>query len=115
VNLGQVPEARRRFEALPRALEGDYLRLQRTVTELYLALAEETHQFDPSFLREQTDIALGLREVSVLPALLAWAQGFAGHPTEAASLLAAARQKPSVRFLHKLYPRLGAWMDTQPR
>jgi tetratricopeptide (TPR) repeat protein len=115
VNLGQVPEARRRFEALPRTLEGDYLRLQRTITELYLALAEETHQFDPSFLREQADIALGLREVSVLPALLAWAQDFAGHSTEAASLLTAARQRPSLKFVHKLYPRLGAWMDAQLR
>jgi hypothetical protein len=115
VNLGQIPEARRRFEALPRALEGDYLRLQRTIAELYLAFAEETHRFDPAFLREQADLALGLREVSALPALLAWAQGFAGHPKEAASLLAAARQRASVRYLNKLYPRLGAWMDRQPR
>jgi len=114
VNLGRIPEARRRFEALPRTLEGDYLRLQRTITELYLSFAEETHQFEPAFLREQADIALGLREASAFPALLAWAQGFAGHPREAAPLLAAARQRASVRALYKLYPRLGAWMDAQP-
>lgn len=112
VNLGLVADARRRFDALPRALEGDYLRLQRTVTELYLALGEGEHRFEPAFLQEQADIASSVPMSASLPALLAWAQAFAGHPHKAALLLATARERAGGATIRKLYPRLGAWMDT---
>jgi tetratricopeptide (TPR) repeat protein len=112
VNLDRVADARQRWDALPRALEGDYLRLQRTVTELYLALGEGQHRFEPAFLREQADIASSVPMSASLPALLAWAQTFAGHPQKAALLLATARERAGGATIRKLYPRLGAWMDT---
>jgi hypothetical protein len=111
VNLDRVAEARVRFDTLPRALEGDYLRAQRAAAELYLAFAEGEHRFDPAFLREQADIAIALPSARVLLGLLAWAQGRAGHPRLAADLLAQARERPGESHVHRLYPRLAVWMD----
>jgi len=111
INLGQIAEARRRFDALPRALEGDYLRIQRVIAELYLCFGEERHQFDPAFLQEQADLAAGLRSTPGLLVLLAWAQVFAGHDRRAAELLTLARARPGQPQMRKLYPRLCAWMD----
>jgi tetratricopeptide (TPR) repeat protein len=112
INLGQIAEARQRFDGLPRALEGDYLRVQRTITELYLCFAEDRHRFDPAFLQEQADLALGLRSASVLLVLLAWAQNFAGHDRRAAQLLTLARERTDQDWIRKLYPRVCSWMDT---
>jgi tetratricopeptide (TPR) repeat protein len=111
INLGQIAEARQRFDALPRALEGDYLRVQRTIAELYLCFAEERHRFDPAFLQEQADIALGLRSASVLLVLLAWAQNLSGHDRRAAQLLTLARERTDQAWMRKLYPRVCTWMD----
>jgi hypothetical protein len=111
INLGQIAEARRRFDALPRALEGDYLRIQRTIAELYLCFGEDRHQFDPAFLQEQADLAVGLRSATALLVLLAWAQVFAGHDRRAAELLTLARERPGQAQMRKLYPRLCTWMD----
>lgn len=111
INLGQIAEARQRFDALPRVLEGDYLRIQRTIAELYLCFGETRHHFDPAFLQEQADIALGLRTAPVLLVLLAWAQVFAGHDRRAAELLTLARERPGHEQMRKLYPRAWTWMD----
>jgi tetratricopeptide (TPR) repeat protein len=111
INLGQIAEARQRFDALPRALEGDYLRVQRTIAELYLCFAEDDHRFDPAFLQEQADIALGLRSASVLLVLLAWAQNLSGHDRRAAQLLTLARERTDQAWMRKLYPRVCTWMD----
>lgn len=109
VNLGRVTEARHNFEALPRTLEGDYLRVLRATAELYLALVEGQHRFDPTFLQEQADIALPLPSARALLSLLAWAQDHAGQPGVSAQLLAAARDKPGGAQVQRLYPRLADW------
>jgi tetratricopeptide (TPR) repeat protein len=111
VNLDRVAEARVRFDTLPRALEGDYLRAQRAAAELYLAFGEGAHRFEPAFLREQADIAVTLPSARVLLGLLAWAQDQAGHPRIAAELLALARDRPGESHVRRLYPRLATWMD----
>ena len=111
INLGQIAEARQRFDALPRALEGDYLRVQRTIAELYLCFGENRHGFDPAFLQEQADIALGLRSAPGLLVLLAWAQVFAGQDRRAAELLTLARERSGQEQMRKLYPRACTWMD----
>lgn len=111
INLGQIAEARRRFDGLPRALEGDYLRVQRTIAELYLCFGENRHGFDPAFLDEQADIALGLRSAPALLVLLAWAQVFAGHDRRAAELLTLARERSGQEQMRKVYPRVCTWMN----
>jgi tetratricopeptide (TPR) repeat protein len=111
INLGRFAEARQRFDDMPRVLEGDYLRIQRTVAELYLCFGENRHQFDPAFLQEQADIALGMQTAPVLLVLLAWAQVFAGHDRRAAELLTLARDRPGHEAMRKLYPRACTWMD----
>jgi len=113
VNLGRIPEARRGFDALPRILEGDYLRLLRSTTELYLALGEGEHRFDSAFLREQAEIALAISAARSQLMLLAWAQDQAGQPGTAAQLLEVARDRPGEAIVRKLYPRLAEWMDAR--
>ena len=111
VNLDRAAEARERLAALPRALDGDYLRAQYAVTELYVAFAEGQHDFDPTFLREQAEIALSLPSARSLLGLIAWAEQRAGRPAEGARLLALAGERPGEAQLRRLMPRLAAWMD----
>jgi tetratricopeptide (TPR) repeat protein len=111
VNLDRAGEARDRLSALPRALDGDYLRAQYAATELYVAFAEGHHDFDPAFLREQAEIAMSLPSARSLLALIAWAEQRAGRSAEAARLLALARERPGEAQVRQLMPRLAAWMD----
>jgi hypothetical protein len=111
VNLDRVGDARAAFEALPRSLEGDYLRAQRTATELYVCLAEGEHTLPPSFLEEQAQIALTLTAGGSLLALLAWAEDHAGRTGVADRLLAAAGARPRADIARAAMPRLAAWVD----
>jgi len=114
VNLDRTAEARVRFDTLPRALEGDYLRAQRAAAELYLAFGEGEHHFDPAYLREQADIAAAIPSGRVLLGPSDEAEGRAGHPRREAELLALARALPGESHVRRLYPRVAAWMDERP-
>jgi tetratricopeptide (TPR) repeat protein len=113
VNLDRVAEARARFDELPRALEGDYLRLVRATTELYLAFAEGEHQFEPAYLREQAEIGMGIPSAIAQLALIAWAEERLGHRRAAADLLAIARARSGLRYVRLFYPRLADWMEAR--
>jgi tetratricopeptide (TPR) repeat protein len=114
VNLDRVGEARGAFEAIPKALEGDYLRQLRAHAELYIAFAEGRHDFDVEALRERTESAIPLASGRPLLGLLAWAFGQIGRRDESAQLLALARARAGEALVTRLYPRLGAWMAEQP-
>jgi tetratricopeptide (TPR) repeat protein len=111
VNLGRVAEARERLAAVPRALDGDYLRALYAAAHLYVAFGEGKHDFDPAFLREQAEIALALPTARSLIGLIAWAEQRAGRSAEGARLLALARERPGEDQVRRLMPRLAEWMD----
>jgi tetratricopeptide (TPR) repeat protein len=113
VNLGRTEEARRRLEALPRVLEGDYLRFVRATTELYIAFGEGRHELPAAYLREQADIALGIPTGRALLGLLAWAEAQAGRRAASARLLGAAREREGGELVRSAYPLLAAWLDAQ--
>ena len=114
VNLGRVAEARARIAAMPRALDGDYLRAQYAAAQLYIAFGEGKHDFDPAYLREQAEIALSLPSARSLVGLISWAEHCAGRSAEAMRLLAIARERPGEAQVRRLMPRLAEWMETRP-
>ena len=111
VNLDRVGEAAARFAALPRVLEGDYLRVQRAHAELYLAFAEGQGQLDRDELRAQADQALALPQARAWLALLAWAYDQLGDRASADRLLAVAETRFSRARVRALYPKLADWLD----
>jgi tetratricopeptide (TPR) repeat protein len=113
-NLDRVTEARRAFEAIPQALEGDYLRQLRAHAELYIAFAEGRHDFDLEALRERAEAAMPVASARPLLGLLAWAFGQVGRREESAHLLALARARAGETLVARLYPKLGDWMAAQP-
>jgi tetratricopeptide (TPR) repeat protein len=110
VNLDRVPEAAARFAALPRLLEGDYLRLQRSYAELYLAFGEGRQRFDRDELHAQAGQALALPQARAWLTLLAWAYQQMGDRTSAARLLAAAETRPSAERVRAMFPKLADWL-----
>jgi hypothetical protein len=113
VNLDRVPEAAARFAALPRLLEGDYLRLQRSYAELYLAFAEGRRQFDRDELHAQADQALALPQARAWLTLLAWAHEQMGDGAAAARLLAAAENRSSPERVRAIFPKLADWLASR--
>jgi hypothetical protein len=109
-NLDRVSEARRAFEAIPQALEGDYLRQLRAHAELYIAFVEGRHDFDLEALRERAEAAMPVASARPLLGLLAWAFGQIGRREESAQLLALARARAGETLVARLYPKLGDWM-----
>ena len=112
VNLDRVADARRRFDAITRTLEGDYLRAVRATTELYVAFAEDHSRFEPALLRERADVAVSLPSALPLLLLVAWAYERSGQREAAAPLLAAASARTGWNLLRPLFPRLAAWHDS---
>ena len=111
VNLDRVAEAAARFAALPRLLEGDYLRVQRAYAELYLAFAEGRAAFDRDELRAQAAEALALPQARAWLALLAWAYDQLGDRASADRLLAVAETRFSQARVRALYPKLADWLE----
>ncbi len=114
VNLDRVTDARRAFEAIPQALEGDYLRQLRAHAELYVAFAEGRHDFDLEALRERAEAAMPVASARPLLGLLAWAFRQMGRRDESAQLLAVARARAGEALVARLYPKLADWMARQP-
>jgi len=110
INLDRAPEAAARFAALPRQLEGDYLRVQRAYAELYLAFIEDRRAFDRGELKSQVDQAMAMPHGRVWLTLLAWAHEQIGARAEAARLLAEAATRPSEARVRALYPKLADWL-----
>jgi len=114
VNLDRIADARRAYQAIPQALEGDYLRQLRAHAELYIAFAEGRHDFDLEALRERADAAIPIASARPLLGLLAWAFRQMGRRDEAAQLLRVARARAGESLVGRLYPKLAAWMTAQP-
>jgi tetratricopeptide (TPR) repeat protein len=112
-NLDRVTEARRAFEAIPKALEGDYLRQLRAHAELYIAFVEGRHDFDLEALRERAEAAMPVTSARPLLGLLAWAFGQIGRREESAHLLTLARARAGEALVARLYPKLSEWMAAQ--
>ncbi|HVZ87997.1 MAG TPA: hypothetical protein VHG72_13585 [Polyangia bacterium] len=113
VNLDRLAEARTCFVGLPRVMEGDYLRIQRAYTELYLALAEGERAFDRALLEEQAEQALAYPERRGWLTLLAWAYDRTGDTATVARLLAEAATRPSEDRMRAMFPKLAAWLDAR--
>jgi hypothetical protein len=111
VNLDRVPEAAALFTALPRVLEGDYLRVQRAFAELYLAFAEGRQQFDREELRAQADLALAMPQGRGWLTVIAWAYKQMGDGASAARLLAVAETRASPARIRAFYPKLADWAE----
>jgi len=110
VNLDRATEAAARFAALPRLLEGDYLRIQRAYAELYLAFAEGRREFDRDELHAQADQALAVPQARAWLTLLAWAYEQMGDRTSADRLLAAAETRASAGRVRAMFPKLADWL-----
>lgn len=111
VNLGRIGEARARFlERSPRAPEGDYLRMQHWVAELYLALAGADLAFDEDDLHERARAGLRMTGGAALLGLTAWAHHRAGDVDQSWHLLREALDRPGEPIERSL-PRLHAWMQ----
>jgi hypothetical protein len=110
INLDRAPEAAARFAALPRQLEGDYLRVQRAYAELYLAFIEDRRSFDRDELKAQIEHAMSMPYARVWLTLLAWAHDQIGARGEADRLLAEAATRPSEARVRALYPKVADWL-----
>jgi tetratricopeptide (TPR) repeat protein len=111
VNLDRATEAAAIFrERFPTTPQGDYLRVQHWVAELYLALAGVEIAFDPEDLHERAKVALGMTTGAGMLGLLAWAHHRAGDLDQAWHLLREASDRPATPIEHTL-PKLHAWMQ----
>jgi tetratricopeptide (TPR) repeat protein len=111
VNLGRVGEARQRFEARRPIPEGDYLRLQHWVAELYVCLAEGEHRISADDLHERAQAALRITGAAALLGLTAWAHQQKGDTDQAWHLLREAYDRRSGTGLEHALPRLVTWME----
>jgi tetratricopeptide (TPR) repeat protein len=111
VNIDRVQDAAALFvEVFPRPPEGDYLRVQHWVVELYLAMAGVEITLDAEDLHERARVALGMTTGAALLALLAWAHHRGGDLDQAWHLLREALDRDHARIQRAL-PKLQAWMD----
>jgi len=112
VNLDRAAEARRIFgERHGKVPDGNYLRVQHWVAELYLALAEGEHRLDEDALHERARAALGITGAVALLGLVAWAHDRSGDSDQAWHLLREAHDRPDGAVLERTLPRLHAWME----
>jgi len=112
VNLGRVGEARQRFEQKHGQVpDGDYLRLQHWVAELYVCLAEGEHRIGADDLHERAKAALGISGAAALLGLTAWAHWKTGDTDQAWHLLREAYDRMTGSALDRALPRLYEWME----
>jgi hypothetical protein len=112
VNLGRTGEARQRLEQLRGHLpDGNYLRLQFWVAELYVCFAEGEHRFDADQLHERARTALGITGAASLLGLCAWAHYTSGDHDQAWHLLSEALDRRPGQLIDRLLPKLHAWME----
>lgn len=113
VNLGRVGEARQRLEArLAQGVpEGDYLRIQHWVAELYVCLAEGEHRISAEDLHTRARAGLAITGAAALLGLTAWAHFHKGDTDQAWHLLREAYDRRKDTALEKALPRLHEWME----
>jgi tetratricopeptide (TPR) repeat protein len=112
VNLGRTGEARQRLEQKHGQVpEGDYLRMQHWVSELYVCLAEGEHRITADDLHERAHVALGITGAAALLGLCAWAHLQAGDTDQAWHLLREAFDRRAGVGLERALPRLHDWME----
>jgi tetratricopeptide (TPR) repeat protein len=111
INLGRVGEARQRLEQKGKTPEGDYLKVQHWVAELYVLLAEGNHQLAAEDLHERSRKALQITGASALLGLCSWAftkiadEDFAWH------LLREAYDRKTGTTLERGLPKVWEWME----
>ncbi len=112
VNLGRVGEARQRLEErLAHPPEGNYLKLQAWVAELYVCLAEGEHRLDADQLHERARAGLGITGAAALLGLSAWAHYYVNDKDQGAHLLGEALDRREGQLIERLLPKLHKWMD----
>jgi hypothetical protein len=105
INLGQVEEARACLEERREGERGEVDRLARITAELYLALAEGSHDFEEAELHEWGRYALGLTVGAPLLGLTGWAFRELGDKDMAEHLFSEAADRWHPLF-DNLVPRL---------
>jgi hypothetical protein len=112
VNLNRPGEARQRFEQKHGEVpEGDYLRLQHWVAELYVCLAEGEHRITADDLHDRAKAALGITGAAALLGLTSWAHWKLGDTDQAWHLLREAYDRMSGSAIDRALPRLYEWME----
>ncbi len=111
VNLDRVGEARQRLEQRGPIPDGDYLRLQHWMAELYVCLGEGEHRFTADELHERARTGLAITGASALLGLAAWAHFFKNDLDQAWHLLREAYDRRTSFPLDRVMPKLHAWME----
>lgn len=110
-NLGQADEAERRWQALPRQNEGDYLLIKAWTTELYVEFLCDKPPPADGELWERARRALRITSSSALLGLCAWAFARAKDQDIAWHLLREAYDRLDGEPLFLIMPPLWRWME----
>lgn len=110
-NLGRADEAQKRWAALPRQSEGDYLLVKSWTTELYVAFAADQPPPADSELWERARRALRITSSSALLSLCSWAFLRAKDQDIAWHLLREAYDRLDGEPLFLIMPPLWRWME----
>lgn len=111
VGAGKQADARLHFAELESVPVGDYLRGQYYLTELYIALVDNSLPLLDAALWERCELALRTPSAEPLIALCAWGFACLGDSSTARDLLSTARARIN-EPLEKTMPQLARWMDS---
>ncbi len=115
VSAGRLADARVKLDAVGGVPDGDYLRMQHFVTELYVALADGRMPFSDHPLWERTHMALQLSAAAPLLGLCAWGYFKLGELDMAWHLLQTAYDRLEDEPLDRMMPLLWRWMELKRR
>jgi tetratricopeptide (TPR) repeat protein len=113
VSAGRLADARLKMEEIPEVPEGDYLRMQHYVSELYVALVDGRMPFSDQPLWERAHMALQLSAAAPLLALCAWGYFKLGELDMAWHLLQTAYDRLEGEPLDKMMPELWRFMEAK--
>ncbi|MCS6914953.1 MAG: hypothetical protein RMK29_11425 [Myxococcales bacterium] len=111
VSAGRLADARIKMEEMGPPPEGDYLRMQHYMSELYVALADGRMPFGDQPLWERAHMALQLSAAAPLLALCAWGYFKLGEQDMAWHLLQTAYDRLDGEPLDRMMPPLWQWME----
>ena len=112
VNVGRVSDARERLAAKGAVPEGDYLRLQHWIAELYIMLAEGEHDLSDDELFARARVGLELTVGAPLLGLTGWAHHVSGDDDQAWHLLGEALDRAADHAgIEHTMPLLHVWMQ----
>jgi hypothetical protein len=113
INLGRLPEARARLDALGPPPDGEFLKINHWTVELYLALAGGANAPGEDELFRRSRIALGITTAAGLLGLLAWAYEQRGDRDMSLHLLQECLDRHVGPRLSGVLPLLQKWLDAR--